>query len=54
MHEEDGFQQNPFGKSLFHLLTDWCGNGPAGQFLQMESVLRTTQLATGLVGKYQD
>ena len=24
------FQQKPFRKSEFHLLTDWSGNGPAG------------------------
>ena len=26
------FQQKPFGKSQFHLLTDWSGNGPVSQF----------------------
>ena len=30
------FQQIPFWKSWFHLLTDWSGNGSAGQFWQME------------------
>ena len=24
------FERKPFGKSRFHLLTDWSGNGPAG------------------------
>ena len=34
------FQQKPFRKSEFHLLTDWSGNGPAGHFWQMKSTLR--------------
>ena len=33
------FQQKPFGKSRFHLLTDWTDNAPASQFWQMESGL---------------
>ena len=33
------FQQKPFWKSWFHLLTDWSGNGSAGQFWQMERAL---------------
>ena len=31
------FQQEPFGKSQFHLLTDWSGKGLASQFWHMES-----------------
>jgi len=37
MCEGDGFQQEPFGKSRFHLLTDWSSIGLAIQFWQMES-----------------
>ena len=33
------FQQKPFWKSWFHSLTDWSGNGSAGQFWQMERAL---------------
>ena len=33
------FQQIPFWQSWFHLLTDWSGNGSAGQFWQMERAL---------------
>ena len=32
MPEGDGFSAQTLRKSLFHLLTDWSGNGPAGQF----------------------
>ena len=39
MHEGDGFSAKIVRKSRFHLLTDWSGNGPAGQFWQMESAL---------------
>ena len=38
------FQQKPFGKNRFHLLTDWPGNDLAGQFWQMESALLKTAL----------
>ena len=33
------FQQKATGKSRFHLLADWSGKSPAGQFWQMESGL---------------
>ena len=33
------FEQKPFWKSRFDLLTDWSGNGPAGQFWQTKSGL---------------
>ena len=40
MHEGDGFQQKPFWKSRFHMLSYWSSSGPAGQSWQMESALR--------------
>ena len=35
------FSAKTLEKSRFHFQTDWSGNGPAGQFWQMESVLRS-------------
>ena len=39
MHEGDGFQQKPFWKSRFHMLSYWSGSGPAGQSWQWKAPL---------------
>ena len=33
---------------IISFFTDWCGNGPAGQFLQMKNALRTIILKVNL------
>ena len=40
MHQGNGCLAKTLGKSVFHYQTDWSGNGPAGQFWQMESAPR--------------
>ena len=35
------FSAKTLRKSRFHFQTDWSGSGPAGQFWQMESALRS-------------
>ena len=49
MHERDGFSAKTLGKSLFQFQTDWSGNGPAGQFRQIESALGPSKLINGLM-----
>ena len=39
MLERERFSAKTLGKILFHFQNDWSGDGPAGQFWQMESAL---------------
>ena len=43
----NGCSAKTLGKSVLHYQTDWSGNGPAGQFWQMESALRFTFTPNG-------